>query len=68
MFAFYNDTGLSTLTSRKPADAAQAPFLVGDNAHPFKYHDLTESSKRLAPALLAYLNSAVLFFESNKTG
>ena len=66
--AFYHDTERSTLTNRKPAAASQAPLFVGDNVQPFKYHDLTESSKRLAPAQLAYLNSAVLFFEIYKTG
>jgi hypothetical protein len=66
--AFYLDSGLYRLTVRKPADASQAPFVLGDNAQPFKYYDLTEFSKRLAPAQLAYLNSAVLFFEIYKTG
>ena len=64
--AFYHDTGLSRLTIRKPADASQAPSFQGDNAQPFKYHDLTESSKRLAPALLAYLNSRFCFLKVTK--
>ena len=62
----YSDTGLYNLTVRKPADTAQAPFFSGDNAQPFKYHDLTESSKRLAPALLAYLNSRFCFLKVTK--
>jgi hypothetical protein len=66
--AFYHDTGLSRLTSRKPADTSQAPFLSDDNLQSLIYHDLTRSLYRLAPAQLAYLNSAVLFFEIYKTG
>jgi len=46
----YSDTGLYRLTVRKPADTSQAPFLSGDNSQPFKYHDLTESSKRACPS------------------
>ena len=64
----YPDTGLYKLTIRKPADASQAPLFTGDNAQPSKYNDLTGSLNRLAPAQLAYLNSAVLFFEIYKTG
>jgi len=63
-----SDTGLSKLTSRKPADTSQAPLFVSDNVQPSKYNDLTGSLNRLAPAQLAYLNSAVLFFEIYKTG
>ena len=64
----YSDTGLSKLILRKPADTSQASFFSGDNAQPSKYNDLTGSLNRLAPAQLAYLYSAVLFFEINKTG
>ena len=63
-----SDTGLYKLTVRKPADASQASFFAGDNAQSSKYNDLTGSLNRLAPAQLAYLNSAVLFFEIYKTG
>ena len=66
--AFYHDTGLYRLTSRKPADAAQAPDIFGDNSAPFIYHDRVRFFKRLAPTQLAYLSSAVLFFEIYKTG
>jgi hypothetical protein len=66
--AFYHDTGLYRLNVRKPADTSQAPFLSGDNLQSLIYHDLTRSIYRLAPAQLAYLNSAVLFFEIYKTG
>ena len=64
----YPDTGLYDLTLRKPADASQALFLSADNAKSFTYHDRIRSSNRLAPAQLAYLSSAVLFFEIYKTG
>ena len=64
----FSDTGLYNLTLRKPADAAQAPYFSRDNIQPPKYHDLTRFLYRLAPALLAYLSSAVLFFEIYKTG
>jgi hypothetical protein len=60
--AFYLDTGLYRLTSRKPADAAQASFLLGDRSQIFKYHDLTEFSKRLAPTQLAYLKFSGFVF------
>ena len=68
IMVLYSDTGLSKLTLRKPADPSQAPFFSGDNSQSFIYHDLTGSLYRLAPAQLAYLNSAVLFFEIYKTG
>jgi len=64
----YSDTGLYNLTHRKPADPSQAYFFAVDNAESFTYHDLIRASNRLAPAQLAYLNSAVLFFEIYKTG
>ena len=64
--AFYHDTGLYRLTVRKPADTAQAPFLSGDNSQPFKFHDLTESFKRLALSLLAYCNSRFCFLKYTK--
>ena len=61
-----SDTGLYKLTLRKPADASQAPFLSGDNAQPFKYNDLTRFFSRLAPSLLAYLNSRFCFLKFTK--
>ena len=64
----YPDTGLYNLTLRKPADTSQAYIFAADNAKSFTYHDWIRSSNRLAPAQLAYLNSAVLFFEIYKTG
>ena len=64
----FSDTGLYKLTLRKPADTSQAPFVSRDKLQPSKYHDLTRFLYRLAPALLAYLSSAVLFFEIYKTG
>jgi hypothetical protein len=51
------DTGLYKLTGRKPADASQAPFIIGDNSQSLKYHDLISALTRLAPTLLAYDNS-----------
>ena len=66
MIAFYHDTGLYRLTVRKPADAAQTPFLVGDNAQPSKYNDLTGSLTRLALALFAYCNSRFCFLKLTK--
>ena len=62
----FSDTGLSKLTGRKPADTAQAPFLSGDKAQPSKYNDLTRFFYRLAPALLAYLNSRFCFLKDTK--
>ena len=64
--AFYLDSGLYRLTVRKPADTAQAPFFSGDNAQPSKYNDLTRFFSRLAPALLAYLNSRFCFLKFTK--
>jgi hypothetical protein len=64
----FTDTGLFNLTLRKPADTSQALILSADNAESFTYHDRIRASNRLAPAQLAYLNSAVLFFEIYKTG
>ena len=62
----YLDTGLSRLTLRKPADTSQAPFFAMDNSQSFKYHDLTETFNRLAPALLAYCNSRFCFLKLTK--
>ena len=64
----YPDTALYNITLRKPADASQALIFAVDRAESFTYHDRIRSSNRLAPAQLAYLNSAVLFFEIYKTG
>ena len=64
----YPDTGLYNLTLRKPADPWQALIFAADNAESFTYRDRIRASNRLAPAQLAYLNSAVLFFEIYKTG
>ena len=64
----YPDTGLYNMTLRKPADTSQAYFIAADNAESFIYHDRIRASNRLVPAQLAYLNSAVLFFEIYKTG
>ena len=64
----YLDTGLYNLTLRKPADTSQAFFFAADNAESFTNHDRITASNRLALAQLAYLNSAVLFFEIYKTG
>jgi len=62
----HSDTGLYRLTLRKPADTSQAPLFVGDNSQPFKFHDLTESFKRLALSLLAYCNSRFCFLKYTK--
>jgi hypothetical protein len=62
----YSDTGLSKLTSRKPADASQAFILSSDNSLSFIYHDLTGSLSRLALAQLAYLNSRFCFMKLTK--
>ena len=62
----FSDTGLSRLTGRKPADTAQAPFFSCDNAQPSKYNDLTRFFYRLAPALLAYLNSRFCLLKFTK--
>ena len=61
-----SDTGLFKLTLRKPADPSQAPFFSGDNVTPFKYNDLTRFFYRLAPSLLAYLNSRFCFLKYTK--
>jgi hypothetical protein len=61
-----SDTGLSKLTLRKPADASQAPLFSGDIAEPSKYNDLTRFFYRLAPSLLAYLNSRFCFLKFTK--
>jgi len=68
IMVLYPDTRLSKLTVRKPADPSQAPFFSGDNAQPFKYNDLTRFFYRLAPSLLAYLNSRFCFLKIYKTG
>ena len=62
----FSDTGLSKLTSRKPADASQAPLFVGDNVQPSKYNDLTRSFYRLALTLFAYCNSRFCFLKLTK--
>jgi len=62
IMVLYSDTGLSKLTSRKPADTAQASLIVGDNSQSFIYHDLTGSLSRLAPAQLAYLKFSGFVF------